>query len=62
MNFNTEYDDRAYSSDYVGDYQRPVAQCYALNDEENRAEAEHAECRQGYAVGVAGADGGDCLR
>ena len=61
VELDAEDDDRADGGDDVGDDQRPVLQHDALDDEEYRAEAEHAEGGHGNAVGVAGLYGGDGL-
>ena len=53
MDFDSEDDDGADGSDYVCDYNGPVAEHDALDDEEDGSESEHAECGECDAVGVA---------
>lgn len=62
VDFDAEDNQRTDGGDYVCYYQWPVCQGDALYYKEDRAEAEHTECRQGNAVGVAGAYGSNGLR
>ena len=61
VDFDSEDDDGADGSDYVCDYNGPVAEHDALDDEEDGSESEHAECGECDAVGVACPDCGDGL-
>lgn len=61
VNLYTEYNHRADSGDDISYYQRPVVESNALNNEKYAAEAEHAECGECYAVGVARTDSDDSL-
>lgn len=63
-----EDDHRADGGDGVGEYESPAgghadvhANHDALDGEEQASQAKHDECREGDAVRLAGADGGDGL-
>ncbi len=62
VDFDAEYYGARYGGDCVGDYKWPVAQHYALDNEEYAAESKQEECGHGYAVGIAGAYRVDGLR
>ena len=61
VHLDDEDDEGAQGGDEVGDEQGDVAEEGSLHDEEDAAEAHHAECAEGDAFGVACADGDDGL-